>query len=572
TFSTADYAVFGSLFLVSAFIGLYFAFVDRNKKTSENYLLAGRSMNGWPVALSLTASFMSAITVLGTPAEIYIYGTMFWWFMISYTIVAIVTATVFVPVFYKLGISSTYEYLEMRFGRSVRVAGTCAFILQTVLYGMVMYMPALALNKVTGLSLIVSIVATSLVCIFYTCIGGMKAVVWNDVVQCVVMWIGFVAIIVKGTSDVGGISKVFDINSEHGRIDFLRFDLDPRVRHSVWSIVIGGSLMWLSVYAINQSMVQRYLSCRNLFQAKLSLYINDVGLFFVLGLASLLGLVMFAVYSKCDPLTSGEVKKSDQLIPYLVMDILHSVPGIPGIFVAAAYSGTLSTSKLKLQNAVHPLYNSFPHPLENCILWNIFYSTVSTGINALACSTYEDLIKPVKPDISEKRAVLISKILVIIYGLLGLGVAFLASLLDKVLTMALKMFGIIGGPLLGVFFLGMFTPMANSKGALTGLIGGLMAGMWLAVGSYNYPPSAEFTRALPLPTDSCVGLNVRLPLRGCNGFNVINVTAAVETPVYSGLANSLYALSYCHYSTVSVLVTCVLGILVSLATGKIYRI
>uniref|UniRef100_H2Z0C9 Sodium/solute symporter n=1 Tax=Ciona savignyi TaxID=51511 RepID=H2Z0C9_CIOSA len=534
TFSTADYAVFGSLFLVSAFIGLYFAFVDRNKKTSENYLLAGRSMNGWPVALSLTASFMSAITVLGTPAEIYIYGTMFWWFMISYTIVAIVTATVFVPVFYKLGISSTYEYLEMRFGRSVRVAGTCAFILQTVLYGMVMYMPALALNKVTGLSLIVSIVATSLVCIFYTCIGGMKAVVWNDVVQCVVMWIGFVAIIVKGTSDVGGISKVFDINSEHGRIDFLRFDLDPRVRHSVWSIVIGGSLMWLSVYAINQSMVQRYLSCRNLFQAKLSLYINDVGLFFVLGLASL-GLVMFAVYSKCDPLTSGEVKKSDQLIPYLVMDILHSVPGIPGIFVAAAYSGTLST--------------------------------VSTGINALACSTYEDLIKPVKPDISEKRAVLISKILVIIYGLLGLGVAFLASLLDKVLTMALKMFGIIGGPLLGVFFLGMFTPMANSKGALTGLIGGLMAGMWLAVGSYNYPPSAEFTRALPLPTDSCVGLNVRLPLRGCNGFNVINVTAAVETPVYSGLANSLYALSYCHYSTVSVLVTCVLGILVSLATG-----
>ncbi|XP_078495998.1 sodium-coupled monocarboxylate transporter 1-like isoform X1 [Ciona intestinalis] len=522
SFSAGDYAVFGSLFFVSALIGLFFAYRDRNKKSAENYLLAGRTMSGWPVALSLTASFMSAITVLGTPAEIYIYGTMFWWFFIAYTIVAIVTATIFVPVFYKLGISSTYEYLEMRFNRSVRIAGTCAFIIQTVLYmGMVMYMPALALNKVTGLSLIVSIVVTSLVCIFYTCIGGMKAVVWNDVVQCFVMWIGFVAIIIKGCSDVGGISKVISIANENGRIDFWRFDLDPRIRHSFWSIIIGGSLMWLSVYAINQSMVQRYLSCRSLAQAKLSLYLNDIGLFLVVSLASLTGLIMFAVYNKCDPLTSGKVEKSDQLIPYLVMDILHSLPGIPGIFVAAAYSGTLST--------------------------------VSTGINALACSTYEDLIKPAKPDISDSKAVLISKILVIIYGLLGLGVAFLSSLLDKILTMALKMFGIIGGPLLGIFCLGIFTPVANSKGALTGLIGGLAAGLWLAVGSYMYPPTVEFTRALPLPTVGCISLNV--------------TSSSSMVPEYTGLANTLYALSYCHYSTFLVLFTWTLGVIVSILTG-----
>ncbi|XP_076801846.1 sodium-coupled monocarboxylate transporter 1-like [Clavelina lepadiformis] len=527
TFHVADYVIFGALFLVSALIGLYFAIADRNKKSTENYSLAGRSLSGWPVALSLTASFMSAITVLGTPAEVYTYGTMFWWFFLSYTLVAIITANVFLPVFYKLGVSTTYEYLEMRFNRAVRLAATCTFVVQTVIYmGMVMYMPALALNKVTGLSLVVSIVATALVCIFYTSIGGMKAVVWNDVVQCIVMWIGFAAIIGKGSMDVGGLNRVFEIASEGGRIDFFHFEVDPRIRHSFWSILIGGTLMWLSVYAINQSMIQRCLSCYSLGQAKLSLYLNDIGLFLVLGLACMSGLVMYAVYHSCDPLTSGKVTKSDQLIPYLVMDILSVAPGVPGLLVASAFSGTLST--------------------------------VSTGINALACTTWIDLLKPCLPNITAYRAVLLSKILVVVYGLLGLGVAFLASLMDKILTMALKMFGVIGGPMLGLFCLAFFTPFANSKGALSGLFIGLAAGIWLTIGSFIYPPLEEFTRPLPIATYGCEALNITIPLAEAK-----NVTTQYD----SVLGNTLYALSYCHYSTFLVLITWGVGIIISLFTG-----
>nr|XP_002120451.1 sodium-coupled monocarboxylate transporter 1-like [Ciona intestinalis] len=538
TFSVADYIVFCALFVVAAGIGMFFAIKDRKKKTSENYLLAGRSLSGYPVALSLTASFMSAITVLGTPAEIYVYGTMFWWFALAYTIVVVVTATIITPVFYNIGIASTYEYLEMRFNRTVRVAGTITFIVQTIIYmGMVMYMPALALNKVTGLSLYISIVATSLVCTFYTSIGGMKAVVWNDSVQCIVVWIGFLSIIIKGSMDVGGLDKVFQIANEGGRIDFWQFSLDPRIRHTFWSVSIGGSLMWLSVYGINQSMVQRYLSCKNLKHAQIALYLTAGGLLTVLSLACITGLVMYAVYHNCDPLTNGKVDKSDQLLPYLVLDILSVAPGIPGLFVASAYSGTLSA--------------------------------VSTGINALACCTFEDLIKPLKPNIPGPKAVLISKGLVVMYGLLGLGVAFLASLLDKILTMALKMFGIIGGPLLGLFCLGLLTPVANSTGALVGLLGGLSMGIWLAVGSFIYPPSEEFMRKLPSTTEGCNPVEIsNLLMNYTSTSSYATTTSFTQDPLTtSGFSNSLYALSYCHYSTFLVLITWCLGVAVSLLTG-----
>lgn len=108
-FTVWDYVVFAAMLLISAIIGIYYAFVGGGQKTSKDFLTAGRSMSALPVALSLTASFMSAVTVLGTPAEIYRYGAVFCIFAITYALVVLCSAEIFLPVFYKLGITSTYE-------------------------------------------------------------------------------------------------------------------------------------------------------------------------------------------------------------------------------------------------------------------------------------------------------------------------------------------------------------------------------------------------------------------------------------------------------------------------------
>lgn len=108
-FTPWDYVVFAAVLLISAVIGLYYAFVGRGKTTSKEFLTGGRSMTAVPVAMSLTASFMSAVTILGTPADVYRYGAMYGIFAISYGFVVLICAEIFLPVFYRLDLKSTYE-------------------------------------------------------------------------------------------------------------------------------------------------------------------------------------------------------------------------------------------------------------------------------------------------------------------------------------------------------------------------------------------------------------------------------------------------------------------------------
>ncbi|NXS28021.1 SC5A8 protein, partial [Pomatostomus ruficeps] len=379
-FTVWDYVVFAAMLLISAVIGIYYAFVGGGQKTSKDFLMAGRSMSALPVALSLTASFMSAVTVLGTPAEIYRYGAIFCIFAITYGLVVLCSAEIFLPVFYKLGITSTYEYLELRFNKYLRLCGTVLFIIQTAsklqrcstLYtGIVIYAPALALNQVTGFDLWGAVVATGVVCTFYCTLGGLKAVVWTDVFQVGIMVAGFSSVIIRAVVVQEGIGRIVNDSYHGGRLNFWDFNPNPLQRHTFWTIIIGGTFTWTGIYGVNQSQVQRYIACKSRFHAKLSLYINLVGLWAILACATLCGLALYSIYKDCDPWMANQVSALDQLMPYLVLDILHDFPGVPGLFVASAYSGTLST--------------------------------VSSSINALAAVTVEDLIKPHFKSLSEKK-------------------------------------------------------------------------------------------------------------------------------------------------------------------------
>ncbi|XP_060567687.1 sodium-dependent multivitamin transporter-like, partial [Ruditapes philippinarum] len=235
TFHWADYAVFGTTLAISASIGIFYAIKDRNKNTTEEYLLAGRSMHPLPVAMSLLSSFISAITILGTPAEVYVYSTMYWWISVAFIITAIGAAHIFIPVFYNLGITSVFEYAEMRFGRTTRIIACIIYLLWMMFYmAIVLYAPSLALNAVTGLSLWGSVLAVSLVCIFYTALGGMKAVLWADTVQMTIVFAGMLTILIEGCKVLGGLDKAWDIANKNGRIVIFEFNTDPRIRHSVW--------------------------------------------------------------------------------------------------------------------------------------------------------------------------------------------------------------------------------------------------------------------------------------------------------------------------------------------------
>lgn len=131
-FTTVDYVIFALLLVASAGIGLFYAFSGGRQRTTQEFLMADRSMSCLPVSLSLLATFQSAVAILGAPSEVYTFGTEYWFLGCSYFLGLLIPAHVFIPVFYRLRLSSAYEYLELRFNKTVRICGTATFIFQMV--------------------------------------------------------------------------------------------------------------------------------------------------------------------------------------------------------------------------------------------------------------------------------------------------------------------------------------------------------------------------------------------------------------------------------------------------------
>ncbi|XP_010011356.1 PREDICTED: sodium/iodide cotransporter, partial [Nestor notabilis] len=552
TFSLWDYGVFALMLLVSTAIGLFHGLARGGQKTSEDFFTGGRRMSALPVGLSLSASFMSAIQVLGVPAEAHRYGAKFLWMCLGQLLNTLLTLKLFLPVFYRLGLTSTYEVgtgkveghrdaSSPRDGPTTLPSPCPQYLERRMLYtGIVIYAPALILNQVTGLDIWASLLSTGVICTFYTTIGGMKAVIWTDVFQVFVMLSGFLAIIIRGVLLVGGPTMVLAIAANGSRVNLADFNPDPRSRYTVWTFLLGGTLVWLSMYGVNQAQVQRYVACRTEREAKIALLVNQVGLFCIVSSAVACGLVMFALYKDCDPLLAGYISAPDQYMPYLVLDIFKTSPGVPGLFLACAYSGTLSTA--------------------------------STSINAMAAVTVEDLIKPKLPTLAPQRLTL--KGLSVIYGTSCITVAALASLLGGgVLQGSFTVMGVISGPLLGAFILGMFLPMCSTAGVLGGLAIGLALSLWVAVGATLYPPSAATMGVLPASGALCPLYN---RTTGTNRTMLLGLLPPPEEPPAlargaPAIVYDFYAISYLYYGALGTLTTVVAGVLLSSVPGPSKR-
>ncbi|ESP00210.1 hypothetical protein LOTGIDRAFT_141180 [Lottia gigantea] len=514
-FSVVDYIVFAGMLLISAGIGVYHACAGGKQKSTREFLMADKSMQFLPVAVSVLASFFSASTLLGTPAEIYQFGTMYWISVFSAVLAPLTGALLFGPMFYRLKVVSVFEYLEIRFkSKAVRLFGAFIFLLRATLgMGIVLYGPSTALSAVTDIPVWAVIVSVGAVCTFYTTMGGMKAVIWTDVFQTLVMIAGMLAVFIQGCINFDGMSEVWRIANEGGRITFFDFNTDPHIRHTFWTLIIGIYFVWLPPYTVDQQMVQRFSSTKSLKHAKWALLLNIPGMFIIITLCSLTGLTLYAQYSQCDPLTIKDISNPNQLLPYFVLDILGHLQGLPGLFVSSLFSGALSS--------------------------------VSSMLNSLAAVTWEDFLKLKYSHIPDEKAAVVTKVLAGLYGCIGVGVAFLVKELGgTVLQASLTINGAIGAPLVGIFVLGCCFTSTNWIGALAGGISGLGIGVWLSVGAYLTEP-LDFK--LPTSIESC------------------NITTN-SSILISGI-EELYGISYLWFTAIGILVTIVVGVIVSLLTG-----
>jgi solute carrier family 5 (sodium-coupled monocarboxylate transporter), member 8/12 len=222
-FTGYDYAIVIGMLVISLGIGVFYGFFDKKSGSSADFML-GSDMSIFPVTLSLTTSFITAIELLGNPAEIFFNGSQFALIVVSMILVIPLAVKVFYPIYDSMKLTSCYEYLGMRFGKEMRIFGGLLYVMQMCFYTSVSVLaPAIALSKATGLNTRLAIVLIYVVCIFYSSQGGLKAVVIADTFQACVLFVSLILILVIGTYlQEGGISEIFKIAKENDRLELLK--------------------------------------------------------------------------------------------------------------------------------------------------------------------------------------------------------------------------------------------------------------------------------------------------------------------------------------------------------------
>jgi Na+/proline symporter len=292
-----DYAILGFYLLVMLLVGVYFS---REQHTSRDFLLAGRSMRWFPVGLSVMATLLSALSYAGHPAEAYYVG----WKLLLVPAAAWMTLPVMtmwvLPLYSRLEIYSVYEYLEMRFDARTRQFASGAFLLWRLLWlGGVLYAPCkvLAIAGEWDIPLAALIIVLGVVTTLYTFLGGMKAVIWTDVIQSFVMLGGVLVIIGAVWWQVdGGPDRVRDVAESLGRTALVDRAMSWSDRWSIWSAAPHWFLALLSFYVADQITVQRYFTARDPGQARRSFALNCVSLTIMTAALAYVGLGLLAFY------------------------------------------------------------------------------------------------------------------------------------------------------------------------------------------------------------------------------------------------------------------------------------
>ena len=268
------------LVLIASLVGIvgYGLWKARGGQTTRDYLLAGRSMRWWVIGLSIMATQASAITFIGTTGQGYSDGIRFVQFYLGLPIAMVLISAFVAPMFHRSGVYTAYEYLEKRFDSKTRTLASLIFLIQRGLgVGLALYAPAIVLSTILGWAESTTIATMGVVVVAYTVVGGIKAVMWTDAQQMLVMFLGIFAAFfsaVLGLPDDVSFGQALSVAGQAGKLEALTFDFDWNDRYNLWSGLIGGSFLALAYFGTDQSQVQRYLTAKSLTDSRFSLLMN----------------------------------------------------------------------------------------------------------------------------------------------------------------------------------------------------------------------------------------------------------------------------------------------------------
>jgi len=489
---TADWAIIAVYLVFTAAIGYYYYRQDKLKKDNTEFFLGGRNIPWWAAGVSLYATGTSAISYIATPAKSFSENWLYLANNVVGMIGTIVVAIVIVPLIRRLSLMSVYHYLEMRFHPNIRVlASAIAIVMQLGgRMSIVLFLPSLAMSAVTGLDVIASILIMGVVTILYTVLGGMKAVIWTDFIQVIVMLGGaFVAIGFIMFHIEGGVGGFFQTAIANDKFETFNWSLDL-TQATVWGFIIL-NILGVLVYPQDQVMMQRVLSTKSDKEAGWSVW--TLAAIVIPGNLTFFGIgTALYVYYKQHPANLNPMLSVDSTFPQFIAAELPV--GITGLIIAGIFAASMST--------------------------------LSASINSVATLVSVDFYERYAKNPTPLKSLRLAEIMTVLGGVIGIGTALLLARADikSALDTSFILMGLLGGGFAGCYALGMFTRRANWQGAAIGVAASLVLTLsaWTVnlVHPFFYIVIANSTTIIvgyaasllfPAPTQSLLGLTIYTP-------------------------------------------------------------
>jgi len=457
-FGTADWLVLGAYFALLVGTGVW---LSRRQKGTEDYFLAGRSMPAWAVSLSVLATSLSAATFLGGPQKAYDGDLTYASATIGTLLAAMVVAWVFIPAFYRHGVTTVYELLEKRFGASAKLAGSWAFLVGRVFAsGARVYIAATALSFIVfgdlrADHLLLAVVMLSVVGVVYTVAGGIATVIWTDAVQTAV-FLGAVVVagLVLAASIPAPASEVVGALRESGKLRIVDLSLDPSKTFTLWTAITGFALLNLAALGTDQDLAQRLLTCRSAWKAGWSVVWSQlIGLPVVL-LFLVIGLLLWVVFQRPDLMGSAWTGRAPSDSRQVFLSFLTGgLPsGLSGLMIAGLFAAGLSS--------------------------------LDSTLNAMSSAFVHDCYRRIAPGRDERHYLRVARLGVCVAGLLlacfaGFCVFWQRASGDALLDFALQVMVYAYAGLVAVFLCALLT----RRGTAASAIAALLCGFGLTVGT-----------------------------------------------------------------------------------------
>lgn len=490
TFHWLDHLVVLGYLAISIGLGI----AMRRQNSREEFFAASGSMGRMTVGLSVMATLFSANSFMMYPSTAYAVSLTAGAAVIAFWAMAPVVIWVFIPVYSRLKCKTAYEYLEQRFHVSVRCLASGLFILLRIGWmASATYAASVAISSISGLNQIGVIVGLGAVAIFYTMLGGLRAVMWTDVLQFFIFagTIIFALGLLIAQAD-GGFSGIVDTYTKGRDNLIVNFAVDPKLRFATFAMLIGSFLEGLSAFGADQVAVQRYIAARDEKTSQQGFLINMLGLSFIVPSLLCIGAGLFAYFHHHpEDLVPVLIEKT----PLAAIDTLNE--DIDGFHNSVNANREAEYSKhpgkvrrdildMGLQDQALPTFVRLKFPpgvvgLLVAALMAATMSSIDSGIHSVTTAIVVDfrdrLFPKLRPatDAGEMR---IARIILVIVGGLAIALACFVGELGDVFAVAKKTTAAFGGPLLAVFIVGLFMRRATWLGVLLGTFAGAAITVW----------------------------------------------------------------------------------------------